>query len=155
MNESMSDDGSADFGYERVPWREKARRVRGALSRATARARNQNLLNRRRSWIHSSARIVEANLLRLTCSALALKVMRPVLFPIAAELIKVLPGVQTRIVPVVKHKLHRVLTDLFDRADTNGFLAEDQHFLAGTVAFDFGGRGVDSQILERQIEGGA
>jgi demethylmenaquinone methyltransferase/2-methoxy-6-polyprenyl-1,4-benzoquinol methylase len=27
----MSDDGSADFGYERVPWREKARRVRGVF----------------------------------------------------------------------------------------------------------------------------
>jgi demethylmenaquinone methyltransferase / 2-methoxy-6-polyprenyl-1,4-benzoquinol methylase len=27
----MSDDNSADFGYERVPWREKARRVRGVF----------------------------------------------------------------------------------------------------------------------------
>jgi demethylmenaquinone methyltransferase / 2-methoxy-6-polyprenyl-1,4-benzoquinol methylase len=27
----MSDDSSADFGYERVPWREKARRVRGVF----------------------------------------------------------------------------------------------------------------------------
>jgi len=31
MNDSMSDDSSADFGYERVPWREKARRVRGVF----------------------------------------------------------------------------------------------------------------------------
>jgi demethylmenaquinone methyltransferase / 2-methoxy-6-polyprenyl-1,4-benzoquinol methylase len=31
MNDSMSDDGSADFGYERVPSREKARRVRGVF----------------------------------------------------------------------------------------------------------------------------
>ena len=27
----MSDESSADFGYERVPWREKARRVRGVF----------------------------------------------------------------------------------------------------------------------------
>ena len=27
----MSDDSSADFGYERVPWRDKARRVRGVF----------------------------------------------------------------------------------------------------------------------------
>src|SRR5471030_1113787 len=27
----MSDDSQADFGYERVPWREKARRVRGVF----------------------------------------------------------------------------------------------------------------------------
>src|SRR5476651_929821 len=27
----MTDDHSADFGYERVPWREKARRVRGVF----------------------------------------------------------------------------------------------------------------------------
>jgi demethylmenaquinone methyltransferase/2-methoxy-6-polyprenyl-1,4-benzoquinol methylase len=31
MDDSMSDDNSADFGYERVPWREKARRVRGVF----------------------------------------------------------------------------------------------------------------------------
>jgi demethylmenaquinone methyltransferase/2-methoxy-6-polyprenyl-1,4-benzoquinol methylase len=31
MDDSMSDDNSVDFGYERVPWREKARRVRGVF----------------------------------------------------------------------------------------------------------------------------
>lgn len=30
-DESMSDESSADFGYERVPWREKAHRVRGVF----------------------------------------------------------------------------------------------------------------------------
>ena len=99
------------------------------------------------------APIVEANLAGLRRLMPALKVMRPFLFAIAPELIEVFPGVQARVVPVVKHELHGILPDLLDGADRDVFLAENQHFLTGTVAFDFRRRGVDPQILEGQVEG--
>lgn len=40
--DAMTDPRSTDFGYERVPWREKARRVRGVFDSV---ARNYDLMN--------------------------------------------------------------------------------------------------------------
>ena len=66
----------------------------------------------------------------------ALEVARPVALPITPELIEVLPGIKARVVAIIKHELHSVLTHLLDRAGVpEGVDAswQSKHFLGAPV----------------------
>src|SRR6185437_14813811 len=80
------------------------------------------------------------------------QVMGPLGFAVAAQLVEVLPGVEAGVVAVVEDQLHGVLADRLDGADADGLFTEHQGFLAGAVALHLGRGGIDTQVLERQLE---
>jgi len=66
--------------------------------------------------------------------------------------VQVFPGIDAGIVTVGKGEVDAVQTDRLGGIDQHVALADLQHFLAGAVAAHFGGRRIDAQEFERQLE---
>ena len=88
----------------------------------------------------------------IPCRPQPVEVASPVAVLITAELVQVLPGVQTRIVTIVEHESDRVMTDRFYRRNEHFFFPGLQYLLAGAMASHLCRRGKNTQVLERQIE---
>jgi len=82
-------------------------------------------------------------------------VARPVTRLIASELVEIPPGEQSGVMSVIEHNFDGIVSNRFDRSDTDIFLSHHQCFLSGTMSFDLGGGRMDPQVLERQLEAGA
>src|SRR5688572_14366256 len=82
-------------------------------------------------------------------------VSRPALRLIPTQLVQVLPRVQTRVVTVVEHQLHCILTDGLNDLDAYVLLPKNQHFLPRPMPPHLGRRRVHTQVLERQLEAAA
>src|SRR6185312_308343 len=70
-------------------------------------------------------------------------------------LVEVFPGVEAGVVAIIEDELHGVLAYRLDRAHADRLFAEYQGLLARAVPFDLGRRGMDAQVLERQLEAAA
>lgn len=71
---------------------------------------------------------------------------------IPSKLLQVPPREEAGVMPVIEDDFDGVLAHRLDCADANVFLAQHQHLLSGTVSFDFGGRGMHTEVLEWQLE---
>src|SRR5512138_1798604 len=81
-----------------------------------------------------------------------LKIRRPELLLVFAELVEVVPGVDAGAVPVGEHRLDRVRAYRLDGPDLDVALARLQHFLSRPMAAHFRRRRVDTQELVRQAK---
>ena len=84
--------------------------------------------------------------------AAPLLVARPVDRLIPSELVQVPPGEQPGVMAIIEHNFHGILPDGLDGTDTDIFLSQHQHFLPGTMSFDFRGGRVHPQVLKRQLK---
>jgi len=66
-----------------------------------------------------------------------------------------LPSVDSAVMTVAKGRTDGIIADWSDVSDGDVFLVQLQHFLALSVAPDFGGRRVDPQIFTGQLKMGA
>jgi hypothetical protein len=70
-----------------------------------------------------------------------------------SQMIEQIPGVDAGIVAVGEEGQDGVVTDRLDMGDLDVALAGLQRFLAGAVSAHFGGRTIDAQQFEGQLEG--
>ena len=69
-----------------------------------------------------------------------------------AEVVQRLPSVDAAIVSITERRADGIIADRTNVGDGDIFLAELQHFLAGSMAPDFGGGGVDAQVFAGQLK---
>jgi len=89
---------------------------------------------------------------RLSRFRAARLVARPVGRMVPSQLMQVPPSEQAGIVAVIEDDFDGILPNGFDCPHADVFLAQHEDFLPRTVPFDFRGRRVHPEVLERQLK---